>query len=117
MKRLPRHIPLQRPIVAALAEEGRIQQATFVGATLAELNGLILIIDFENDDEIAKGILYKQDDMPRMFHTPEAVMGNAIKLGIKHYSIDTKDWNAEYYSPYQARARYGSELKAKKSNG
>ena len=111
-KELPDHVRLQRTSVAHMAREHQIKEATFVAGKFEEGDGFVLVLSYipktreKNENSAPKiGILYKQNDSPRVFQTPEAVMGNARKLGIPRYSIDAVHWAANYYKPYKAMVR------------
>jgi hypothetical protein len=111
--RLPDHVALQRHVVAALAKEGAIREAEFVAGDFVDGHGMVLVVHFlgklaAEDTEgrkIRVGVLYKQDDLPRVFTTPVSIMGNAHKLGIHDYRVVAAAWKADYYNAYKAQVK------------
>lgn len=103
--KLNNYEPLGRPDVAKLASEGRIVDAEFRAVTLNKANGFVLIVSFLDGEKSKQGLMYKQDDTPRLFTTPEALMSNARKLGIRKYSVDASLWEAQHYRTYDAQVQ------------
>jgi hypothetical protein len=111
--RLPDHVALQRPVLAALAKDGAIREAEFIAGDYADGHGMVLVVRFvakltADDREGRKarvGVLYKQDDLPRVFTTPVSIMSNAHKLGIHNYRVAAEAWKANYYDVYKAQVK------------
>jgi len=95
-----------RPDVARLASDGLLSDALFYADDFACGNGFVLIFSAATVQGNERGILYKQDGLPRLFFTPLALMDNARALGIEQYSVDATKWRAEAYSPYKAQVRW-----------
>lgn len=97
---------LSRPEVKALASSGRIVDASFVADDIDGENGMVLVVEFKDGDQVKIGALFKQDHNPRVFTTAETIMSNAKKLGIDRYRIDAQRWSADYYKANEASNRW-----------
>lgn len=100
--------PLSRTDITRLSEANAISEAVFVAGDFNDSKGMILVVSY-GTVEPKKGILFKQDNKPRVFTTPEAIMNNAQKLGIDLYQIDATDWEANYYRVYKVQAKRNKE--------
>lgn len=100
---------LPRPDIARLAEAGSITDAAFTAVDYDGIHGMVLTIAYGEESNPHQGILYKQDGKPRLFTTPQAIMMNADRLGIKKYRIDAREWQADYYKVYDAQVRRARE--------
>ncbi len=102
--------PLSRTDIARLSEANAISDAVFIAGDFDDAKGMILVVRY-GTGEPKKGILFKQDNKPRVFATPETIMNNAQKLGINEYRIDATNWEANYYKVYKAQAKRNKERK------
>ena len=106
---------LPRQEIFRLAEASSINSAEFVGIDFEGDNGMVLVVHYGNINNSYKGIMYKQDGKPRIFSTPQSIMVNAEKLGIKQYRIDASDWKSDYYKVYDAQVRRAQEKRHQNS--
>ena len=100
---------LGRQDVLQLAEAKSIHTAEFIVLDMLDQSGLALQISYGKHDKTHKGILCKRDGTPRLFQTPQAIVSNARKLGIKRFTVDTTDWNHDFYNVYDAQVRYAQK--------
>lgn len=100
---------LERRDVVQLAEADSIHAAEFIVLDLLNQSGLALQISYGKQDKTHKGVLCKRDGTPRLFQTPQAIVSNAKKLGIKRFTVDMTNWNHDFYNVYDAQVRYAQK--------